>query len=164
MWRWGFKVLNHETGHLLGLPDLYAFKPLTVGSKRDIHYYVGGWDLMGWISGHAPDFFAWSKSKLGWIEKGQVDVVVERGITGGHLAPIEVACMHAAPIAFFAASTLAFSISSLRGLISSSACREVSILRMISLAIFVASSMLAPIIGSRSWMCFMLSCPSQTAF
>ncbi|MEM2342325.1 MAG: M6 family metalloprotease domain-containing protein [Candidatus Bathyarchaeia archaeon] len=90
MWRWGFKVLNHETGHILGLPDLYAFKPKMVGSRRDIHYYVGGWDLMGWISGHAPDFFAWSKLKLGWIDENQVDVAFEKGTTEYHLTPIEI--------------------------------------------------------------------------
>lgn len=72
MWRWGFKVLNHETLHELGLPDLYAYQP---EDPQNPHPYVGGWDVMGLISGHAPDLFAWQKWRLGWIDDGAVTVV-----------------------------------------------------------------------------------------
>ncbi|HHW19458.1 MAG TPA: M6 family metalloprotease domain-containing protein [Firmicutes bacterium] len=89
MWHWGYKVLNHETLHTFGLPDTYAFVPKTVDSKNDWHYYVGGWDLMGLISGHAPDLFAWHKWKLGWIDDTQVDVVTAAGTTEHHLTPVE---------------------------------------------------------------------------
>ena len=63
-WDWGFKVLNHETSHDFGLPDLYA------GS--DDHRYVGGWDLMGLISGHSPDYLAWEKWQFGWLTAAQI--------------------------------------------------------------------------------------------
>jgi M6 family metalloprotease-like protein len=44
-------VLPHETGHTMGLPDLYANG---VASQ-----YTGGWDAMGNWLGASPDFFAW---------------------------------------------------------------------------------------------------------
>lgn len=66
MWRWGHKVLAHETGHIFGLPDLYSF------TGPDYHQYVGGWDLMGLISGPSPQPFAWHAWKLGWLSDSQV--------------------------------------------------------------------------------------------
>ncbi|MEW2141085.1 M6 family metalloprotease domain-containing protein [Streptomyces sp. NPDC005409] len=65
MWHWGYKVADHETGHTFGLPDLYAF-------NGEQHQYVGGWDLMGKVSGVAPQFLGWHAWKLGWITDGQV--------------------------------------------------------------------------------------------
>jgi M6 family metalloprotease-like protein len=44
-------VLPHETGHTMGLPDLYAGGPVS--------QYTGGWDAMGNWLGISPDFFAW---------------------------------------------------------------------------------------------------------
>jgi len=85
-WRWGFKVVNHETLHTLGLPDLYAFAP--PGDPPNPHPYVGGWDLMGLIAGHAPDLFAWHKWKLGWLEDAQVDAVTGAGTTRHRLSPV----------------------------------------------------------------------------
>lgn len=66
---WGFKTMNHETGHAMGLPDLY---PL---DGDDTTRWVGGFDIMGLISGVAPDFGAWHKWKLGWLEDGEVGCV-----------------------------------------------------------------------------------------
>lgn len=65
MWTWGYKVADHETSHTFGLPDLYAF-------SGDQNQYVGGWDLMGLISGPAPQYFAWEAWKFGWISDSQV--------------------------------------------------------------------------------------------
>ncbi len=62
---WGFKWMNHEIGHTMGLVDLYAYS----GSA---HRFVGGWSLMGLISGHAPEFFAWERWILSWLEDNQV--------------------------------------------------------------------------------------------
>jgi M6 family metalloprotease-like protein len=67
MWNWGFKVLNHESGHTFSLPDLYSF-----ASGGSGHPFVGGWDLMGLISGPAPDYFAWHKWKFGWLDDAQL--------------------------------------------------------------------------------------------
>lgn len=87
MWKWGFKVLNHETLHICGLPDLYAFEDK--GDPPNGHYYVGGWDVMGLISGHAPEPFAWHKWKLGWLDDDQVDVVTRQGTVLHSLSPLE---------------------------------------------------------------------------
>ncbi|KAI6782609.1 uncharacterized protein J7T54_003621 [Emericellopsis cladophorae] len=79
---YGFKVLNHETGHALCLPDLY---PLAGGETRE---YVGTWDMMGTIVGPSPDFFAWNKYRLGWIEEDEVDCVEDDGTTRHELTPV----------------------------------------------------------------------------
>ncbi|MEU3692544.1 M6 family metalloprotease domain-containing protein [Streptomyces narbonensis] len=65
MWRWGHKVVAHETAHTFGLPDLYSFTGAT-------HQYVGGWDVMGDIAGRAPQYLGWHSWKLGWTRDGQV--------------------------------------------------------------------------------------------
>jgi len=56
-------VLAHETGHALGLPDLYDYD----GSSQGI----GAWGLMGMGSHnarHSPAHLsAWSKEQLGWV-------------------------------------------------------------------------------------------------
>jgi M6 family metalloprotease-like protein len=89
MWHWGYKVLNHETGHVLGLPDLYSYQPQ--GDPPNAHPYVGGWDLMGLISGHAPELLAWQKWRLGWIDDDQVAVVLPGSRPTVHtLDPVEV--------------------------------------------------------------------------
>lgn len=82
---WGYRVLNHETGHTLGLPDYYSF------TGSDYHKFVGHWCTMGRINGQSPDYFAWDKWRLGWIADDQVDCVSEPGSTTHDLSPIEVA-------------------------------------------------------------------------
>ncbi len=62
---WGGYWLNHEMGHTMGLPDLYAFS----GSA---HRFVGGFSLMGLISGHSREFFGWERWMLGWLDDAQV--------------------------------------------------------------------------------------------
>jgi M6 family metalloprotease-like protein len=63
---WKFKVLNHETGHAMCLPDLYPYTSGPTGK------FVGGFDLMGFIDGVMPDFFAWHKWKLGWLKDDNI--------------------------------------------------------------------------------------------
>jgi M6 family metalloprotease-like protein len=53
--------LIHETGHLLGLPDLYQVRRL-----RTFHY----WDVM---ADRFPwELFAWHRWKLGWLDTAQI--------------------------------------------------------------------------------------------
>ncbi len=58
---WGSLWLNHEGSHTLGLVDLYAF-------TGDTHRFVGGFDLMGLISGLGPELFAYERWLLGWLD------------------------------------------------------------------------------------------------
>lgn len=56
-------VLAHETGHALGLPDLYDYDGSTQG--------IGAWGLMG-TGAHAASYSpahpgAWAKEQLGWV-------------------------------------------------------------------------------------------------
>ena len=78
IWEWGafgYRVLAHETGHIVGLPDLYAY-------DGDVHQFVGNWNLMGSLGGSAPDLFAWEKWKLGWITDAQVVCGMSPGRNG----------------------------------------------------------------------------------
>lgn len=83
--KYGFKTLNHETGHTMGLPDLYPSdsKKLARGA------WVGGYDIMGLINGTSPDYFAWHKWKLGWLDDDQVDCVSAKGSSKHVITPLE---------------------------------------------------------------------------
>jgi len=61
---WGHMWLNHETGHSLGLPDLYAF----AGG----HPHVGQFDLMGNIAGESPSLLGYQRWLLDWVTDEQV--------------------------------------------------------------------------------------------
>lgn len=65
-WSWGPKVLAHEMGHTLGLPDLYEY------GAADAFGATGGFDLMGLISGRSPEFLAWHRWLLGWLSNPAV--------------------------------------------------------------------------------------------
>jgi M6 family metalloprotease-like protein len=56
-------VLAHETGHALGLPDLYDYDGSSAG--------IGAWGLMG-TGSHSKEYSpahlsAWEKEQLGWV-------------------------------------------------------------------------------------------------
>ena len=85
---WGSLWLNHESGHTMGLPDLYAFT--SDGSQPDIHRFVGGFGLMGYILGSAPEYFAYERWQLGWLDDNQV-VCLAQGDTTQTLSAIETA-------------------------------------------------------------------------
>ena len=75
MFSWGYKLLNHETGHAVSLTE--GYNAGTGGTFR----YMGQWDMMGNISGNAPDYIAWNKWKLGWLNDNEVDCVATDGVT-----------------------------------------------------------------------------------
>ena len=85
MWFWGYKILNHETGHAISLPESY--NATGIGGT---HRFVGGWDLMGNILGRAPELMAWNKWKLDWLGRRHVGCVTRDGVTEHWLTPIEV--------------------------------------------------------------------------
>jgi M6 family metalloprotease-like protein len=57
------KLLVHETGHEMSLPDYYSYD-----GGDDIHRHLGFWDPMGeaFLGNH---FSAWSKRMLGWLRR-----------------------------------------------------------------------------------------------
>eukprot|EP00455_Lapot_gusevi_P054298 TRINITY_DN8668_c0_g1_i6.p1 TRINITY_DN8668_c0_g1~~TRINITY_DN8668_c0_g1_i6.p1 ORF type:complete len:674 (-),score=80.81 TRINITY_DN8668_c0_g1_i6:102-2123(-) len=59
-----YSIVAHETGHLLGLPDLYELNSRE--GRLGQLWSVGGWDNMSWVC-TAADFSAWQKWKLGWL-------------------------------------------------------------------------------------------------
>jgi M6 family metalloprotease-like protein len=71
----------HETGHLLGLPDLYS-----TGSRRTFHL----WDTMAFGTGsRAGGMFAWHRWKLGWLDASQVACLNGRRSVTATVAPLE---------------------------------------------------------------------------
>jgi M6 family metalloprotease-like protein len=71
----------HETGHLLGLPDLYV-----AGSAPTFHL----WDTMAWGSGsRTGGMFAWHRWKLGWLDPSQVACLNERRSVTAVVTPLE---------------------------------------------------------------------------
>jgi M6 family metalloprotease-like protein len=80
---WGYKLLTHETGHVFGLPDLYSY-----AGGPNIHAAAGGWDVMGLISGPAPDHLAWHKWKMAWLDDTQIACQTSNGQLTSTLTPI----------------------------------------------------------------------------
>lgn len=78
---WGALWANHELGHAMGLPDLYAYS----GSA---HRFVGGYSIMGLISGAAREHFAWERWLLGWVTDDQV-TCAQPGVTTVDITPVE---------------------------------------------------------------------------
>jgi M6 family metalloprotease-like protein len=71
----------HETGHLLGLPDLYV-----TGSPRTFNL----WDAMAWGSGSSVGgMFAWHRWKLGWLDARQVACLNGRRRVDTVVTPLE---------------------------------------------------------------------------
>ena len=67
-----WKVLAHEIGHNLGLPDLAA----TNGNYENIDSFsgktIGPFDMMGSLSVAGNEFTFWNRWLLGWIQDSQV--------------------------------------------------------------------------------------------
>jgi M6 family metalloprotease-like protein len=91
------RVMAHETGHMMGLIDLYSFLNVDTSTlplyHSTLHKYVGAWSLMGWI-GLKGNWFAYEKLKMGFIDDDQVacispttggveEVLTPLGVTGG---------------------------------------------------------------------------------
>ena len=85
MFSWGYKLLNHETGHAFSLTE--GYNAGTGGS----FIHMGQWDMMGNITGNAPDYIAWNKWKLGWLNDDEVDCVASDGVTEHTLTPVGTA-------------------------------------------------------------------------
>ncbi|WP_246102385.1 hypothetical protein [Streptomyces piniterrae] len=84
MWHWGPKLVDHETAHTFGLPDLYAFD-----KGDDEHRFAGGWDVMGLVGGAGPQYFSWHSWKLGWTDDSQVVCRTSAGSDTVQLTAVE---------------------------------------------------------------------------
>jgi M6 family metalloprotease-like protein len=85
--RYGSSVLAHETGHLLGLPDLYDE---TATESPGVFRFAGGWDMMSSI-GPGAHFLAWHKWKLGWIDQTQLTCLHGPGEVTATISPAAAA-------------------------------------------------------------------------
>lgn len=67
------RIMEHETGHMLGLPDLYDY-----GNVPDIFASVGWWDPMSDVF-DGTGFLGWQRRKIGWISGRAVRCIVHSG-------------------------------------------------------------------------------------
>ena len=78
-------VLIHETGHVLGLPDLYDVPDPRYWSR---FRFAGGWDVMSSLD-PGSHFLAWEKWKLGWLDPTQLACLERPGRLTATLTPLE---------------------------------------------------------------------------
>lgn len=78
-------ILIHETGHLIGLPDLHDWKYTGHPNRQ----HAGGWDTMSSIVTRAH-FTAWHKLKLGWLDPAQIMCLAPAGSTERTITPLAV--------------------------------------------------------------------------
>jgi M6 family metalloprotease-like protein len=83
--RYAANVLIHETGHILGLPDLYDVPNPTYWS---LFRFAGGWDMMSW-NDPGTHFLAWNKWKLGWLDSAQLTCLDGPGELTTTITPLE---------------------------------------------------------------------------
>ncbi|MBI5548068.1 MAG: M6 family metalloprotease domain-containing protein, partial [Deltaproteobacteria bacterium] len=77
-------VICHETGHALGLPDLYETNYTAAGLGLWSLMSGGGWGGPG-TDGSVPTHLdAWSKSELGWV----TPLLLTASVTGQRLSPV----------------------------------------------------------------------------
>jgi M6 family metalloprotease-like protein len=81
-------VAFHETGHMLGLPDLYDLN--NYSNYPAVFKAVGSWDPMS-SEYLGTDFLAWHKWKLGWLPPAAVNCVAPGTTTEGLLTPVSAA-------------------------------------------------------------------------
>ena len=86
--RYAANVFIHETGHILGLPDLYGVFDNPNGNFWHLFRFAGGWDMMSWNDpgGH---FLAWQKWKLGWLDPSQLTCLDGPGEVTTTITPLE---------------------------------------------------------------------------
>lgn len=63
-------VLAHETGHLMGLPDLYTYGDLQPKNP------AGPWDIMSQAQ-RAAGFIGWHRHKFGWLDADRKTYLTE---------------------------------------------------------------------------------------
>jgi M6 family metalloprotease-like protein len=80
----GSRVLSHENGHALGLPDLYA-----VDDFQHTDTLAGQWDTMSLDWGLQGDLFAWHKWRLGWLTDSQIHCDTAHGGETYRITPVE---------------------------------------------------------------------------
>ena len=85
---WGFIWLNHETGHTMGLADLYGYD-FDPNNYDYIHRHVGNFGFMGFTGGKGFEPFAFERWQLGWLDDDQILCQTEGEITAT-VTPIEI--------------------------------------------------------------------------
>jgi M6 family metalloprotease-like protein len=77
-------VVIHETGHILGLPDLYVESNSNYWS---LFRFAGSWDVMSW-NDPGTHFLAWNKWKLGWLDSSQLTCLNGPGELTATITPL----------------------------------------------------------------------------
>ena len=85
----GPAIVAHETGHMFGLVDLYAFNTAGEPYAGEVHKYVGSWSPMGGLF-NPTHFLVWEKRKLGFVDDTQIDCLEGTGGVEAILTPNHV--------------------------------------------------------------------------
>ena len=80
---WGFLWLNHELGHSMGLADLYSYE------RHEM--FTGPFTMMADIHAKAPEFSAYERWLLGWLDNDQVICQYDDEEQVVTLTPVETA-------------------------------------------------------------------------
>ncbi len=80
-------IITHETGHLLGLADLYDAAYHDGGALQD--RWAGRWDIMS-DNRASSHMFTWNKWLLGWLDPTQLRGLTAPGTTEATLTPLEI--------------------------------------------------------------------------
>jgi M6 family metalloprotease-like protein len=85
---WGYKWVIHETGHSMGLVDLY-WQDWESEDYFEQFKFTGDFSVMANVAGFAPEFFAYERWILDWLDDDQIYCLQSGSETVG-LTPIEV--------------------------------------------------------------------------
>jgi len=83
---WKHLWWNHETGHTMGLVDLYSYN-----GGGEFHF-TGDWSIMGNINGAGGEYFAWERWLLDWVDDSNV-ACVDAGNVSVTLTALEQATL-----------------------------------------------------------------------
>jgi M6 family metalloprotease-like protein len=86
--RYAANVFIHETGHILGLPDLYGVFDNPNGNFWHLFRFAGSWDMMS-LNDPGGHFLAWQKWKLGWLDPSQLTCLDGPGEVTTTITPLE---------------------------------------------------------------------------
>jgi M6 family metalloprotease-like protein len=86
---WGYKWVIHESGHSMGLVDLYSAEWTEAENYLELFKFTGDFSVMGNVAGVSPEFLAYERWLMRWLDDDQI-YCLQSGSARVGLSPIEV--------------------------------------------------------------------------